>query len=78
MPKQVLDAADGAKAADDQWPAFHKSMVHTSPLLADLDADGVLDILVATYDGEIQAVKDTVGRGHAALQVCVRRCCLIR
>ena len=42
-------------------------MVHTSPLLADFDSDGVLDILVATYDGEILAIRDTVG-------LSLRRC----
>lgn len=57
---QVVDAADGAKAADDQWPAFHKSTVHASPVMFDFDFDGVLDILVATYDGEILVIKDTV------------------
>ena len=62
--RQVLDGADGAKAADGQWPAFHRSMVHASPLMVDLDGDGVLDILVATYDGEVLAVKDTVCRGR--------------
>ena len=57
---QVLEAADGAKATHDSWPAFHKSTVHTGPLLHDWDYDGILDILVATYDGEILAFKDTV------------------
>ena len=57
---QVLDGSDGAKASDDSWPAFHKSTVHASPIMYDIDFDGVLDILVATYDGEILAIKDTV------------------
>jgi len=63
---QVLEGPDGAKALG--WPAFHKSHLHASPLLYDVDLDGVRDILVATYDGEILAFKDTVrgrGRGHA-------------
>ena len=51
---------DGAKASDDLWPAFHKSFVHTSPLLFDFDEDGILDILVATYNGEVLVIKDTV------------------
>ena len=55
---QVLEAADGAQAAG--WPAFHKSKVHASPLLYDVDSDGVQDILVATYDGQILAFRDTV------------------
>ena len=59
-PAQVVEAADGAKATHDSWPAFHKSTVHTAPLLHDWDFDGVPDILVATYDGEVLAFKDTV------------------
>ena len=35
------------------WPSFHQSNSHASPLLYDADNDGVEDILVATYDGEI-------------------------
>ena len=57
---QVVEGADGAKAVHDSWPAFHKSTVHASPLLSDFDFDGILDILVATYDGEIRVFKDTV------------------
>ncbi len=56
----MLEAADGAQAAG--WPAFHKSKVHASPLLYDVDSDGVQDILVATYDGQILAFRDTVRR----------------
>jgi hypothetical protein len=55
---QVLEANDGAQAAG--WPAFHKSTVHTSPLMYDLDFDGVQDILLATYGGEILAFRDNV------------------
>lgn len=51
---------DGAKASDDSWPAFRKSFVHTSPLLFDFDEDGILDILIATYNGEVLVIKDTV------------------
>jgi hypothetical protein len=57
----VLDGVDGAKASDDSWPAFHKSFVHTSPVLFDFNEDGVLKFLIATYNGEILVVKDTVG-----------------
>lgn len=64
---QVLEASDGAKAAG--WPAFHKSTVHTSPLMYDLDFDGVQDILLATYGGEILAFRDNVRRG-ACLLAC--------
>ncbi len=56
--EQVLEAADGAQAAG--WPAFHKSKVHASPLLYDVDSDGVQDVLIATYDGQILAFRDTV------------------
>jgi hypothetical protein len=56
---QAVDGEDGARAADSGWPAFHRSTVHASPLAYDLDFDGVLDVLVATYDGDILAVRDT-------------------
>lgn len=55
---QVLDAADGARATD--WEGQHQSALHTSPLLFDVDYDGIQDILIATYDGDIMAFKDTV------------------
>jgi hypothetical protein len=55
---QVLEGGDGAKAVG--WPAFHQSTQHTSPLLYDIDVDGVADILVSTYNGEIMFFKDTV------------------
>ena len=64
---QVLEGPDGAKALG--WPAFHRSNVHASPLMYDIDLDGVRDILLATYDGEVLFFKDTVGsgaRGRAA------------
>jgi hypothetical protein len=54
----VLEGGDGAKAVG--WPAFHQSTQHTSPLLYDIDIDGVADILVSTYNGEILFFKDTV------------------
>ena len=54
----MLEAGDGAQAAG--WPAFHKSKVHASPLLYDLDGDGVQDILVSTYDGQVLGYRDTV------------------
>lgn len=54
----MLEASDGSQAAG--WPAFHKSKVHASPLLHDLDADGVQDILVSTYDGQVLGFRDTV------------------
>lgn len=54
----MLEGPDGAKALG--WPAFHKSTVHAAPLLYDLDLDGVRDVLVTTYNGEVLAFKDTV------------------
>ncbi|KAK9815165.1 hypothetical protein WJX73_009335 [Symbiochloris irregularis] len=56
---EVIEAADGAKAVEDGWPGFHESTVHASPLLYDIDADGILDVLLATYDGEVLMFKDT-------------------
>ena len=35
------------------WPAFHQSTVHSSPLLYDIDKDGVREIALATYNGEV-------------------------
>lgn len=35
------------------WPAFHQSTVHASPLLFDIDKDGVREIALATYNGEV-------------------------
>lgn len=63
----MLDGADGAKALDDLWPAFHQSDVHASPIMADFDYDGILDILLATSDGEVLIVKDTV-RDHPSAE----------
>lgn len=57
--RQVFEGRDGAKAPD--FEAFHASTAHTSPLLYDIDLDGVPDILLATYNGEILFFKDTVG-----------------
>lgn len=35
------------------WPAFHQSTAHSSPLLYDIDKDGVREIALATYNGEV-------------------------
>lgn len=35
------------------WPAFHQSTVHASPILYDIDKDGVREIALATYNGQI-------------------------
>lgn len=55
----MFEGRDGAKVPD--FEAFHHSSAHTSPLLHDVDLDGVPDILLATYDGEILFFKDNVG-----------------
>lgn len=53
-----MDALTGTKEIDIE--SFHESTVHGSPLLYDIDFDGTLDIIVATYHGEILAFKDNV------------------
>ncbi|KAK1558035.1 hypothetical protein QYE76_008198, partial [Lolium multiflorum] len=35
------------------WPAFHQSNVHLSPLLYDIDKDGIREIVLATYNGVV-------------------------
>ena len=47
---EVLEGEDGAKAGGE-WPAFHKSTAHASPLVHDSGADA--HILLPTYDGEV-------------------------
>ncbi len=42
------------------FEASHASTAHTSPLMYDIDFDGVPDIVLATYNGEILFFKDTV------------------
>ena len=54
---EVLEGSSGAQAVG--WPAFHKSLIHSSPLLFDFDFDGIRDILITTYDGEVIFFKDT-------------------
>ena len=61
---------DGASALG--WPAFHRSTVHASPLLYDWDLDGTPDILVATYNGEVLAFKDTVRCARARARARAR------
>ncbi|KAF8394949.1 hypothetical protein HHK36_018888 [Tetracentron sinense] len=48
---EVLDGSDGDKMPG--WPAFHQSTVHSSPLLYDIDKDGMREIALATYNGEV-------------------------
>ena len=52
---EVLEGEDGAKAGGD-WPAFHKSTVHASPITHDT-ADGT-EILLPMYDGEVHFYND--------------------
>lgn len=66
---EVLEGPDGAKALG--WPGFHRSTVHTSPLLYDIDMDGIRDVLVTTYDGEVIFFKDNVSRRFGSC-VCFR------
>ena len=54
----VLDGRTGAE--DTVFEAQHQSTLHGTPLMYDADFDGVLDIVIATYDGYIQFFKDTV------------------
>jgi hypothetical protein len=57
---EVFEGRGGAKSPT--FEAFHHSTAHTSPLLFDVDLDGVPDIVLGTYDGEILFFKDTVRR----------------
>ena len=66
---EVLEGEDGAKAGGD-WPAFHKSTVHASPLVHDT-GDGT-EILLPMYDGEVHFYND-----HGAY-ACVRACGIIK
>mgnify|MGYP001807413467 CR=1 FL=1 len=59
---EVLEGPNGGQAPGG-WPAFHASSVHASPLLYDIDFDGVRDVLLATYDGQVLFYKDTVRWG---------------
>jgi len=73
--KQLEQGVDGAKALG--WPAFHQSTVHASPLLYDWDLDGTPDVLVTTYNGEVLAFKDTVGRGLSGREGSLGGCCWV-
>nr|GMC69290.1 protein DEFECTIVE IN EXINE FORMATION 1 [Ipomoea batatas] len=48
---EVLEGSDGDKVPG--WPAFHQSTVHSSPFQYDIDKDGVREIGLATYNGEV-------------------------
>lgn len=68
----MLDAGDGAKATE--WGGYHQSTLHTSPLLFDMDYDGVQDIMVATYDGDVVAFKDAVSICFCCLNLAQDEC----
>jgi predicted metal-binding protein len=53
---EVFQADNGAQAAG--FPAWHADRVHSSPLMFDADHDGVQDILLATYSGDILFYRD--------------------
>ncbi|CAG9463133.1 unnamed protein product [Pedinophyceae sp. YPF-701] len=60
---EVVDGRDGSRPPG--FPAKYEWQTgtsHSSPLLFDIDFDGVKDILIGTYDGEISFVKDTGDR----------------
>ena len=58
IPQQVLEGANGYKSTD--FGGHHKSFLHTSPLLYDIDSDGVREILAATFDAEVTFFDDMV------------------
>lgn len=42
--------ADNANAG---WPAYHQSTVHSSALMYDIDKDGIREVALATFNGEV-------------------------
>ena len=50
---EVLEGDDGAKAGGD-WPVFHASTAHASPLVHDFGSGGGVEILLPLYDGEVR------------------------
>ena len=63
---EVLEGEDGAKAGGE-WPAFHKSTAHASPLVHDSGAGA--HILLPTYDGEVLFFDDSGARLAKTLRV---------
>lgn len=55
---QVVEGGSGHKLTD--FGGHHKSFLHASPLLYDIDGDGVREILAATFDGEVMVFDNTV------------------
>ena len=56
----VLEGPTGAQSIG--WPVNHRSTLHASPVMADCDFDGVLDIVVVTYSAEIVCYSDNGGK----------------
>ncbi|KAG0582223.1 hypothetical protein KC19_3G044000 [Ceratodon purpureus] len=48
---EVLEGSDGEKLPG--WPAYHQSTVHSSALMYDIDKDGIREVALATFNGEI-------------------------
>ena len=56
----ALEALEGSRGARlPGWPASHHSTAHTSPLMYDIDFDGVEEAVLATYNGEVLFFADT-------------------
>ncbi|KAK9842754.1 hypothetical protein WJX74_001858 [Apatococcus lobatus] len=53
---EVVEGANGHK--ETEFGGHHRSFLHTSPLLYDVDNDGVREILAATFDAEIVIFDD--------------------
>lgn len=48
---EVLEGSDGEKLPG--WPASHQSTVHSSALMYDIDKDGIREVALATFNGEV-------------------------
>ena len=56
----ALEALEGSRGARlPGWPAAHQSTAHASPLMYDIDFDGVEEAVLATYNGEVLFFRDT-------------------
>jgi hypothetical protein len=74
---EVFQGDNGAQAAG--FPAFHNDKVHASPLMYDIDHDGILDIVIATYSGDILFYQDNgslLPLKFAVPRLTVKRCAL--
>lgn len=64
---EVFQGDNGAEAPG--FPAFHDDKVHASPLMYDIDHDGIQDIVLSTYNGEILFYQDTGKKLPVALSI---------